>query len=1146
MAVVYQKDKNAIRFVADFYKKFKPNHKLTQVEIDSIFAQYDGDYETMVKDIYGALTEYTPSDSDITSVINRYALKKKDSANGLLESATGESEQLEIDENKEGFTAEDGAFVTDLNLSTDEEIHKGLEGAKAGTSATLNYKTKEPRVLEGRQDYPIHVYADGGYQGVLKPGGKMKTSPASKIVEIPTDKYFKAQDGAIVPNEENNQDVSIENEEDVWNYDYILKTFTKNGSPVDASQVPINIMGDLKIDIQNQHDLQKREKSRNDAEIQAGLKNVEFNQNFEQFYGQEGDLNFYKAAQLYAENPENFNLLLESTEEGQFVDYEGMQIPLTTSISESGKDLISAANPDTNTFFHEVPVGGGSNEEILSEYGIESGLVTGDENQSFQSVDDDGLTQYETILNMDNHMASLLNQRSELVGGKHVYKEDKKSKFLRPKALYEEGVDQTTTLGNINYNTLSEDQRFQYEKLTEQINNVKGAKAKLNVQLLTSSNKHGVNDVKTAYGGLKTHEDRVSFFNSSSDQINDKVDRSESYQMNLVVSELKNEIQQDLSDEFSVDTEAKDLLQKYQTNKGIKFKGPEEMLGDKVFMNLYSDFQKSRLNKINMTIADIDWQNEETFKTQVKLNASLKNINKQLERLELQKENEKIDEDEYIEQSTKLNQQISILREKMEENRGKRGYERGTEMFTETGERIEGPVATEEDKIIQQQITNKEAEFMQALSQAEDYGAFVDKLMRAQDGLYSTELMNQDIWKNEKMTLPSGKEMTLEEMYSFIQAQSGDTGALWSLGIGGGAKELREQFDSEAERNTGVIGLRQQLRTIDKSIPMMIAKNFGEGSKEDAVFMIEMLKNFKGRYYENQTQLVAMSNVLTFNVDPGKEWGEKTGAGLFLRQMSESFGHAVHKRHVHSEDDMINYYDDIANAYGIELTDQQKVAGEISLNDMVAQGVGTTVPIMIEMIATMPLAGAGLKTLTKVPLIKNAMVAAKTTDVGKFWWNFSENVVRGAVAFEMTSGDQATWRMGAAEGATEQVMNSLFKRTPVTRSLLTLYRSFGKPGVKVATLPPRILAGGGAELLAEYSGEFVENLTNMGFNWEEALMATVGQSRDERINKLMTTAIICVGLSTAFTTLTANSIEQNFQDMLDGCLLYTSPSPRDS
>jgi len=77
MAVVYQKDENAIRFVKDFYKKFNPKYKLSQPEIDSIFAQYDGDYETMVKEIYGALTNYSPNEEDITSVINHYALKKK-------------------------------------------------------------------------------------------------------------------------------------------------------------------------------------------------------------------------------------------------------------------------------------------------------------------------------------------------------------------------------------------------------------------------------------------------------------------------------------------------------------------------------------------------------------------------------------------------------------------------------------------------------------------------------------------------------------------------------------------------------------------------------------------------------------------------------------------------------------------------------------------------------------------------------------------------------------------------------------------------------------------------------------------------------------------------------------------------------------
>ena len=1131
MAVVYQKDKNAIRFVRDFYKDFKPNHRLTQVEIDSIFAQYDGDYEVMVKDMYEALTDYTPSDSDITSVINRYALKKKDSANGLLESETGESEQSETKENKKGFTAKEGGFVTDLNLSTKEELRKGLEGEKPGTSATLNFKGKKPRLLEGRQSYDVYVYADGGYQGILKPGGKMTTAPASEIVEIPVKNFFKAQDGAIVdPNQ-----MDITQDQDTWDYDYILKTFTKNGNPIDPSEVPSNIMADLKIDIQNQHDLQKREKSRNDDQIKKELQKINLNKNFEDFYGKEGDVNFYKSVELYNEDPNNFQFLLEDVESEQTISYDNIEIPLSTSISENGKDLLSSLNPNNNTYMYEVPLSGGANEEILSEYGIKSGLTIDDEDQMFQSLDDKGLVQYQTILNMDNHMADLLGQRSEIIGGKHLYKEQKKRKFLRPEAVYEEGIkEQKTVLGNVNYNSLSEDQISKYESLTSQIQNIRNAKNKLTAQILSSSNLHGVNDIKTSFGGLKTREQRVEFFNSTNDQISSKVDRSQSYQMNLAISEIKNEIQQDLSAEFSIDSQAAKLLQNYQNNRGVKFKNSEEMLQDKVFMNMYNDMQKETMNKTNMMVADIDWQNSETYKKQVKLNSALKKSFNDLKLLESKKET--TDEQEYIEQSTRLNEKISKYKALIEENRQKRGYERGTEMFDQSGERMEDPQASEEEKVMQMQIASKESQFIQALNQSDDYGGFVDQLMRAQNGLYSTELMNQDIWRNEKINLPSGKKMTLQEMYSFIQVQSGDIlGPIISevSGIGTGTRALREKFDSEAERNTGVIGVRQQLRTIDKTIPLFIAKNFGEGSKEDAEFMIDMLKNFKTRYYDNQTQLVAISNVLTFNVDPGREFAQKTGTGLFLRQAVENFGHAVHKRHVHSEDDMINYYDDIANAYGIPLTEDQKKGGEITLNDMVAQGVGTTLPIMLEMIVTMPLAGAGLRTLTKVPAIKNVMIASKSTDVGKFWWNFGESVAQGALAFEMTSGDQATWRMGAAEGATEQVMNSLFKKTPVTRTLLTLYRNLGKPGVKVATLPTRILAGGGAELLAEYSGEFVENLNTLGFNWEEALAETVGRSKDERINKLMTTAIICVGLSGAFTMLTANSIEQNFRDMLD-------------
>ena len=71
------------------------------------------------------------------------------------------------------------------NFNTDESRGIGLEGAPMGSSGTFTWGYKDARVLEGRQSYPVAVYADGVYQGVLKPGGKLITNPAFRVDEIP-------------------------------------------------------------------------------------------------------------------------------------------------------------------------------------------------------------------------------------------------------------------------------------------------------------------------------------------------------------------------------------------------------------------------------------------------------------------------------------------------------------------------------------------------------------------------------------------------------------------------------------------------------------------------------------------------------------------------------------------------------------------------------------------------------------------------------------------------------------------------------------------------------------------------------------------------------------------------------------------------
>jgi len=72
-----------------------------------------------------------------------------------------------------------------INATTPSARHRGLEGANPGTSASLIYSDHRGRKLEGRQSYPVRVYADGAYVGVLKPGETMENFSAQRIDEVP-------------------------------------------------------------------------------------------------------------------------------------------------------------------------------------------------------------------------------------------------------------------------------------------------------------------------------------------------------------------------------------------------------------------------------------------------------------------------------------------------------------------------------------------------------------------------------------------------------------------------------------------------------------------------------------------------------------------------------------------------------------------------------------------------------------------------------------------------------------------------------------------------------------------------------------------------------------------------------------------------
>ena len=84
------------------------------------------------------------------------------------------------------FQSHNSSVDNHTEANSKKEIQRGLEGAPYGASAKLNFDTFEAHSLEGRQDHPVKVTADGNYQGILFPGEeKFIVDTSMEIEETP-------------------------------------------------------------------------------------------------------------------------------------------------------------------------------------------------------------------------------------------------------------------------------------------------------------------------------------------------------------------------------------------------------------------------------------------------------------------------------------------------------------------------------------------------------------------------------------------------------------------------------------------------------------------------------------------------------------------------------------------------------------------------------------------------------------------------------------------------------------------------------------------------------------------------------------------------------------------------------------------------
>ena len=280
---------------------------------------------------------------------------------------------------------------------------------------------------------------------------------------------------------------------------------------------------------------------------------------------------------------------------------------------------------------------------------------------------------------------------------------------------------------------------------------------------------------------------------------------------------------------------------------------------------------------------------------------------------------------------------------------------------------------------------------------------------------------------------------------------------------------------------------------------------------EEKEYIKSVVENYQNLYSSNKAKLIAATRVLFTNTDPGSM---NKGGFLNLKLFGEGFAEGL-GFNVDSDADFISMFGQVMKENGIELTESQLEQVRNDVSDMVAMGLGNSIPIMAQIMLTRNVPVAFLKSLKSSPRVMAlANYLSSQGTPGKFALNLAKGTFTGAVSFGLAPSDKVSWQMGTAEGFVE----AFFPVTARYARLVKLMKAakIGDKAMPIGLYSVRSVLGGQVELVAEYSGEMLDSLTKKGLNWEKALEETFGKTDDEKLDKLLATAITCTMFSSAF------------------------------
>ena len=267
---------------------------------------------------------------------------------------------------------------------------------------------------------------------------------------------------------------------------------------------------------------------------------------------------------------------------------------------------------------------------------------------------------------------------------------------------------------------------------------------------------------------------------------------------------------------------------------------------------------------------------------------------------------------------------------------------------------------------------------------------------------------------------------------------------------------------------------------------------------EDLVKLRERAEKIKSNWVRSKAQFDAINKAYLTNTDPKQaDKGFFSAAGEALAKET-----GFEEAKIGTDRSFINEYVSLMDDLGQYTTPEQREQSKASLSEKVGEAVGTSLPIMAEIVASTALTeglGSAVGLGTKLKPIKD-LFTKKWGKAGKFIYNTFEEGIKGGAAFAPTS---ETFAGGFGEGITQGIIEGVMGKKGKTLN------RFLKYGFKAG-------GGGVGETIQEYGGQLATELNREGINVNQAFENTFGRNIEDATDKLMVTLITSTMMSGAF------------------------------